>query len=153
MVSLVVLVPLVLVGCSSTNAKAKAYSVRDVERAFSQAGVPFQKELLPQQNPFIRPEAGSGSTLATLPLPGGSHKHLRAFLAQQNAATFSMALAYVFDSKKSVDAALGAHRLSKWLSSNFPAIRVQKGNVIILAAPQGNADFTRRVRLAIASLG
>ena len=152
MVSLLVLAPVVLaIGCGSTPAKAKAYSARDVERAFYQAGIPFQKELVRQQNPFIRPEAGS--TLATLPLPGGSHKHLRAFLVQQNAATFSMALAYVFDSKKSVDAALGAHRLSKWLGSNFPAIRVQKGNVIILAAPQGNADFARRVRRAIASLG
>jgi hypothetical protein len=90
--------------------------------------------------------------LASLPIPRGSIKHLQAFLGQENAATFDTVMVYVFDSKKSADAALRARPLSQWLESNHPVIRVQKLNVIILAATQGNSGFAQRVRRAIAAL-
>jgi hypothetical protein len=149
MALLLVLVPVLLaIGCGST--KAKTYSVRDVERVFFQAGVPFQVELLPQSNPYLRPPAGN--TLADLPLPRGSIKHLQAFLGKQDAATLAVEMVYVFDSKKSADAAVRARPLSKWMESNKPVIRVQKLNVIIIAAPQGNSGSAQRVRRAIAAL-
>jgi len=155
---LLLLVPVLLaVGCGSATVKANAkatdsntYSVRDVERAFFQAGAPFQTELLPQSNPYLRPKAGS--TLASVPLPQGSIKHLQACLVQVNATTLAIGMAYVFDSKKSADEAVKAKPLSNWLQSNHPVISVQKLNVIILAATQGNPGFAKPVRRAIAAL-
>lgn len=151
---LLLLVPVLLaVGCGSTKAKAtggNAYTVRAVERAFFQAGVPFQTEMLPQSNPYLRPKAGS--TLASVPLPQGSIKHLKAFLGWQNNATLAIEMVYVFDSKKSADAAVTARPLSSWLESNHPVISAQKRNVIILAATGGDSGFAQRLRRAITAL-
>jgi hypothetical protein len=151
---LLLLVPVLLaVGCGSTKAKAtggNAYTVRAVERAFFQAGVPFQTEMLPQSNPYLRPKAGS--TLASVPLPQGSIKHLKAFLSWQNNATLAIEMVYVFDSKKSADAAVTARPLSSWLESNHPVISAQKRNVIILAATGGDSGFAQRLRRAITAL-
>jgi hypothetical protein len=151
---LLLLVPVSLaVGCGSAAVKAtdgNAYSVRDVERAFFQAGAPFQTEMLPQSNPYLRPKAGS--TLASVPLPQGSIRHLKAFLGWQNNATLAIEMVYVFDSKKSADAAVTARPLSSWLQSDHPVISVQTRNVIILAATGGDSGFARRVRRAITAL-
>ena len=144
---------LLAVGCGSVKANAtdsNSYSVRAVERAFFQAGVPFQTEMLPQSNPYLRPKAGS--TLASVPLPQGSIKHLKAFLGWQNNATLAIEMVYVFDSKKSADAAVTARPLSSWLESNHPVISAQKRNVIILAATGGDSGFAQRLRRAITAL-
>ena len=156
-VFLLALVPVALaVGCGSTTAHSSAkatgspYSVRDVERAFFQAGVPFQAEMLPQSNPYLRPEA---DTLAdSVPLPKGDSKHVQALLVGLNRATLASEMAYVFDTKKSADEALRAKPLSTWLQSNHPVISVQKRNVIILASTEGDSGFAQRVRRAIAAL-
>ena len=156
---LLLLAPVLLaVGCGSATVKANAkatdsnsYSVRAVERAFFQAGVPFQAEMLPQSNPYLRPPAGS--TLASaVPLPKGDSKHVQAFLVGLNRVTAASEMAYVFDTKKSADEAVRAKSLSTWLESNHPVISVQKRNVIILAATGGDSGFAQRVRRAIAAL-
>ena len=152
---LLLLVPVSLaVGCGSTKAKSatgSTHSVRDVERAFFQADVPFQGEMLPQSNPYLRPPAGT--TLASaVALPKANGKHVQAFLAGLNRATGATEMAYVFDTKKSADEAVRAKPLSRWLESNHPVISVQKRNVIILAATGGDSGFAQRVRRAIAAL-
>ncbi|MGA9762365.1 MAG: hypothetical protein WBQ14_08085 [Gaiellaceae bacterium] len=147
------------VGCGSTTAHSSTkatggpYSVRDVERAFFQAGVPFQTEMLPQSNPYLRPPAGSALADA-VPLPKGDSKskHVRALLVGLNRATAASEMAYVFDTKKSADEAVRLKPLSTWMESNHPVIRVQKRNVIILAATAGDSGFAQRVRRAIAAL-
>lgn len=78
--------------------------------------------------------------------------HVQAVLTSVNNKTFSVQIAYVFDSTKSADEALKTLPLSKWLTSNHPVIRAQIGNVIIVAAPAGKPDQARRIRRAIAAL-
>ena len=152
-VSLVLVSALFAAGCGSTKAKSatgSTHSVRDVERAFFQAGVPFQAEMLPQSNPYLRP---AGTTLASaVPLPKANSKHVQAFLVGLNRATAASEMAYVFDTKKSADEAVRAKPLSTWLQSNHPVISVQTRNVIILAATGGDSGFAQRVRRAIAAL-
>ena len=137
---------LLVAGCGSP----RTHSVRAVERAFLSAGVPFQSEQRPNQ--YLRPPNGS----IWLPGPNGSQKaavaHVQAVLESRNNTTFSLQIAYVFDSTKSADEALRTFPLSKWLTSDQPVIRAQLGNVIIVAAPAGNSDYARRIRRAIASL-
>jgi hypothetical protein len=77
---------------------------------------------------------------------------LLAVLGASDSKTFSLQAAYVFDSTKSADEALATFPLAKWLESDHPVIRAQVGNVIIVAAPQGNSSRTRRIRRAIAAL-
>jgi hypothetical protein len=137
---------LLVVGCGSPG----AHSAREVERVFLAAGVPFQSEQLP--NPDLRP----ANPMIWVPGPPGSQRsavaHVQAVLLASDNTTFSLQMAYVFDSTKSADAALAKFPLAKWLESNHPVIRAQVGNVIIVAAPQDNSGRTRRVRRAIAAL-
>jgi hypothetical protein len=137
---------LFVAGCGSPG----IHSARDVERAFLAAGVPFQREQLP--NPDLRP----ANAMIGLPGPRGAQKaavaHVQAVLVSSNNATFSVQIAYVFDSTKSADTALRTFPLSKWMTSNNPVIRAQIGNVIIVAAPAGNSNQARRIRRAIGAL-
>jgi hypothetical protein len=128
-------------GCGSPH----TLSIRDVERTFLSAGVPFQTELRP--NSYLRPT----NDAIALPGPRGAQQaaaaHVQAVLGFFNNKNFNMRVAYVFDSTKSADEALRTVPLSKWMTSNRSVIHAQIENVIIVAVPAA-----RGVRRAIAAL-
>jgi len=141
----------VAAGCGSTS----VHSVRNVERAFFAAGAPFQAEWRPNVRPnsYLRPLPAGESYLLPRPvLAAKLLSHVNAILGAVSSKTFTGQFAFVFDSTKSADAALRAAPLSKWLEGNHPAIRVRLANVIIVAAPGGDAVSASRIRHAIAIL-
>jgi hypothetical protein len=138
---------LLAAGCGSPP----THSVREVERAFLAAGVPFESEQRP--NPYLRPLNGP----IWLPAPSAEQRaamaaHVQAVLVSVNNKTFSSQTAYVYDSIKSAQEALRILPRSQWLTSNQPVTRAQVANVIVVAAPAGSSDQARRVRRAIAAL-
>ena len=140
---------MITAGCGSSH----GFSVRDVERAFFKAGVPFEHEQLVNTqpaNPYLKPRQGP----VTLPRKAKPlFEHLQAVLTKgANPATFTGGIqAFVFNSKANADAALKAEPLSQWLETTNSAIRVQDKNVLVLAVPSDSAE-ARRIRRAIASL-
>ncbi len=79
-------------GCGSTS--SPGYGVREVERVFLEAGVPFQEELRPAPaSPYLRPlsDADPFKQLA------GDAKGLEAILIATNPKTFASRIAFVFD--------------------------------------------------------
>jgi hypothetical protein len=128
-------------GCGSPH----TLSIRDVERTFLSAGVPFETEQRP--NSYLRPITNP----IGLPGPRGAQRaavaHVQAVLGFFNNTNFNTRVAYVFDSTRSADEAVRTFPLSKWMTSNRPVIRAQIENVIILAVPA-----TRGVRRAMAAL-
>ena len=148
--SLLVLVSLVLsVGCGS--GKAKTYSARDVERAFSQAGIPFPAEVDQTKSPNFR----SPSRGLEWFLPRAALNHLQAFLwGPSDARTLTrVEMAFVFDSVSSAEAAFRARSLGKWAKMNHnDVVRVQTRNVIIAVALTSDPKFTKQVHRAIAAL-
>jgi hypothetical protein len=128
-------------GCGSPH----TLSIRDVERTFLSAGVPFETEQRP--NSYLRPM----NYAIALPGPRRAQRaaaaHVQAILGFFNNTNFSTRVAYVFDSTKSADEALRTVPLAKWMTSDRPVIRAQIENVIIVAVPAA-----RGVRRAMAAL-
>jgi hypothetical protein len=144
-VSLLVFVPLALVlACGS--AEAKTYNVRNVERAFSQAGAPFQQEFNRPANPYLQPSGGRFDSM----FPRAARNHLQTFMVAQDSHTFALQMAFVYDSAKNAGAALGT--LSRFAKSDNPVICVRKLNVVTLVSAEDGSKITRWVRRAIAAL-
>jgi hypothetical protein len=143
---------LLVAACGSTTAKTatgKTYSARDVERAFFQAGVPFQQEFRRVANPYLE-SANENFGFFESGLTKAERKHLQVGIMANDSSTAAVRIAFVFDSAASVEVAVKARPLSKWLQSNKSVIRVRKLNVVILAT--GDSKIAQRVRQAITAL-
>lgn len=133
-----------LTGCGGSH----LLGVREIERAFWRAGVPFQTEQdRTASNPYLQPNPKS----PLLELPGRARpltSHVIALLIAVNDRTYRNRFAYVFDSVTNANAAVQREPLSKWMGSNV--VRAKVANVVIFANVNGAA--ARRVRTAIAAL-
>ena len=128
-------------GCGSSG----THSVRDVERAFAEAGLPFEQELL--RNPYLR------RSNVDFVLPGRARplsRHVTAVLGASSASKFTLQLAYVFDSPRSAEDAVRGRPLSGWLDTDRSSIRARVDNVVVIA--EGDARTQRRVRRAMDAL-
>ncbi|MDX6486589.1 MAG: hypothetical protein QOF43_1742 [Gaiellaceae bacterium] len=124
------------VGCGGGQ---RSHNVRDVERVFHDAGVPFRTETVP--NPYLQ-----GNQLV---LPGKLRgdpieQHVQAVLGRSNTEHFTIAIAWVFDSDGHARDAVAAVPLRRWLVSTHATIRERAGNVIVV----GTGTPGEMVRLA-----
>ena len=132
-----------LAGCGGTGS---THSVRDVEQAFSDHGVPFTGEYVP--NPYLRQEKPF--------LPGelvqkGFERHLKGELGAQSSTTFATRIAWVFDSEKSARRAVRLLPLARWFQGR-DVLRVRKDNVVIVYSRGSGRDRSSDVNDAIDAL-
>ena len=134
-------------GGSSNNSSAtngQSHTVVAVSKAFYDAGIAFTSQQT--FNPYV-----NGQTVF---LPGKLNTSplrntIEAGLSQTG--SFNGAVAWVFDTDKSADAALKVVPLSKWLAGDPPIVRVHDGNVIIVASGFKGAD-AKKLQAALAAL-
>ncbi|HEY1564534.1 MAG TPA: hypothetical protein VGF72_07625 [Gaiellaceae bacterium] len=129
-------------GCGSSH----GLTARQVERAFSRAGIPFASEQdRTPTNPYLRASRPQSILLPRRAQPYA--KHVTAFLIATNPVTFRSEIAYVFDSSSNAEAAVRTEPLAHWMTSNNPVTTARVANVLILATTPAS-----RVHEAISSL-
>jgi len=134
-------------GGSSNNSSAtqgQSHTVLAVSKAFYDAGIPFTSEQT--FNPYVNGQA--------VFLPGklntsSLRNSIQVGLSQTGA--FNGVVAWVFDTDKNAAAALKVVPLSKWLTGDPPVVRVQDGNVIIVASGFKGAE-AKKLQTALAAV-
>jgi hypothetical protein len=140
----------VVAGCGgggkSGATAGQSHTVRQVSKAFYDAGIPFTTELLfdPSVNgqQVFLPGKLNSSSLRDSILAG---------LSESNTNTHSSALAWVFDTDAHATAALKMLPISQWVQSTAPAVRVHDGNVVIVALAFQGAE-KQKLDQALAAL-
>ena len=128
----------------SSSTQGQSHTVLAVSKAFYDAGIPFTSEQT--FNPYVNGQAVflpgklNTSPLRTSILAGLSQTH-----------QFTGAVAWVFDTDAHAGAALKVVPLSQWLSGDAPIVRVQDGNVIIVASGFKGAE-AKKLQAALATL-